>query len=156
MKVYATGNWSKDYTWDGNRWVLKENTSPFGGIHSLMAAYPEHTFYDWASDEHNQKSPAGQMKAIDNAIRECDVFMLNLDGYEDRSAGGSFFQFAMAWILNKQIVLIDPLKHTRPPQGTCNADAPYVHQAFKHLYAAAVRDEARVQWVETLAQVRWL
>lgn len=158
MKVYATGSWSRDYTWNSHttKWELNtDDANHTNGIHSLIDAYAgKHEFYDWASVKHNALPKEQQIDAIHAYLLNCDIFLINLDGYEDRAAGASVFQYAMAWALGKRIVVVDGLKNKRAPSDRGNVIA--FPTTFNHLYGFSLLNKDRVQWVESIDQVTWI
>lgn len=68
---------------------------------------------DWTSAEHHAKSRFEQRNAILEAIRDADVFVCNLTGYEDRLVSASFLQCAITDANRTPMVIIDPLRDTR-------------------------------------------
>jgi len=136
VSIYYTGSWfHKD------------------GAQEAMACLSEAGItltLDWTSPEHRAKDQITQCTSITEAIKRADVFVVNLEHYEDRVGSASFLQCAIAHSHGVPMVVLDPLKETRKrraqPDGTPSS-GPVRHPAFMNVMGSFLLDESCCTWI---------
>lgn len=142
VRVYYTGSW---FHTDGARTAI-----------AMLAEANITLTLDWTAAEHRAKSQREQCHAITKAIKTADVFVVNLEHYEDRMGSASFLQCAAADSHGKLIVVLDPLKETRvrrmQPDGTPST-GPIRHPAFMNVMGSFLLDDKRCTWISDPADL---